>query len=122
MAGFINGSDIFSMPVGIGHRQLLERIGLGDAQEGEELRHVERMGAVVVFWAPSEIAGAAIRRGRLGDTIRHDDEAIHAGHVTHDERFKSFFAGVRGHPSIPYQLPVNQNHAVPTILAHVTAL
>ncbi len=37
--------------VHVGHRQLLERFGLGGAQEGEELRHVERVGAVVVLRA-----------------------------------------------------------------------
>ena len=35
--------------VRVGHRQLLERLGLGGAQEGEELRHIERVGAVVVL-------------------------------------------------------------------------
>ena len=78
--------DVFSV-IGIGHCQLLEGLGLGDAQESEELRHVERMSAVVVIWAPGAVAGATIRRGRLGDHVRHDGKAIHASHVAHDERF-----------------------------------
>ena len=40
----------------IGHRQLLERLGLGSAQEGEELGHIERLGAVVVLRAAGEVA------------------------------------------------------------------
>jgi hypothetical protein len=53
--------------VRVGHRQLLERLGLRGAQEGEELRHVERVGAVVVLRAAGGVAGAAVGRRRLGD-------------------------------------------------------
>ena len=93
--------------IGIGHCQLLEGLGLGDAQESEELRHVKRVGAVVILCAACEVASAAVGRGRFGDPVRHDGKAIHAGHVAHDERFESLFAGVRGHLLHPHQLPIN---------------
>ena len=50
------------------HRQLLERLGLGGAQEGEELGHIERLGAVVVLRAAGEIASAAVASGFSGDS------------------------------------------------------
>ena len=83
--------------VRIGHRQLLERLGLGGAQEGEELRHVERVGAVVVLRAAGDVAGAAVGRRPLGDHVRRDGETVRAGHVPHDQRFEALLAGVGGH-------------------------
>ena len=83
--------------VRVGHRQLLERLGLGGAQEGEELRHVERVGAVVVLRAAGGVAGAAVGRRPLGDRVRDDGETVRAGHVPHDERFEALLAGVGGH-------------------------
>ena len=62
--------------VRVGHRQLLERLGLGGAQEGEELRHVERVGAVVVLRAAGGVAGAAVGRRPFGDHVRDDGETV----------------------------------------------
>ena len=87
--------------VRVGHRQLLEGLGLGGAQEGEELRHVERVGAVVVLRAAGDVAGAAVGRGRFGGRVRRDGQAIHAGHVPHDQRFEALFAGVGGQSPPP---------------------
>jgi hypothetical protein len=44
--------------MGILHRQLCECLGLGSAQEGKQLVHIQRMGAVIVFGAARQIAGA----------------------------------------------------------------
>ena len=83
--------------VRVGQRQLLERLRLGGAQEGEELRHVERVGAVVVLGAAGGVAGAAVGRRWLGDLVRGGGETVRAGHVPHDQRFQALFAGVGGH-------------------------
>ncbi len=83
--------------VRVGHRQLLERLGLGGAQEGEELRHIERVGAVEVLRAAGEVASAAKRLASPPTESGSDGETIHAGHVPHDERFEALLAGVGGH-------------------------
>ncbi len=92
--------------VRVGHPQPLERLGLRGAQEGEELRHVEGVGAVVVPRAAGGVAAAAVGRGRFGGRVRRDGQAIHAGHVSHDQGFEAFFTGVGGaHISAPHARP-----------------
>ena len=80
--------------IGVRERQFRERRGLRGTQESEELRHIERMGAVVVLRAAGGIAGAAVRRLSLGNTVRRHAKAIRPRHVAHDQGFESFFAGV----------------------------
>ena len=80
--------------VRFGQRQLPEGFGLGGAQEGEELRHVERVGAVVVSRAAGDVASAAVGRAHLGSRVRGHGRAIHADHVAHDQRFESLFGDV----------------------------
>ena len=80
--------------VGVGQRQLPESFGLGAAQEGEELRYVERVRAVVVPRAAGDVAGAAVGRAHLCGGVRGDDKAIDAGHVAHDQTLQALLAGV----------------------------
>jgi hypothetical protein len=43
------------------------------------------------------VAGAAVRRRPLGDSVRQGGETVRAGHVLHDQGFESLLAGVGGH-------------------------
>src|SRR5258708_2571686 len=82
---------------GVGHSELLEGFGLGGVQEGEELWYIERVGAVVILRATSEIAGAAVVRGRLGHHTRRDGKTVRAGHVAHDQCFEALLARIGAH-------------------------
>jgi hypothetical protein len=81
----------------VADRQPFERSRLGDAQEGEELRRVERMRAVVVAGAAGGVAAATVGRWPFGDAVRERGKTVRAGHVSHDQRFEAFLAGVGGH-------------------------
>ena len=53
--------DVFGVLV-IGHADFLERLRLRGLEKLKQLRHVERVGAVVIFWISSKPA----RTGSLG--------------------------------------------------------
>ena len=96
--------DVFRVLV-IDHAEFLECFRLGGLQELEKLRHIERVGAVVVFRISGEPAAAGgflrrdcVRRFR-GDAIGCEDQPIRAGHVLHDQRLQSLLADVGAHAS-----------------------
>ena len=69
----------------IGYRQLRERRGLGNAQEGEELGHIERLGAPAALlpmaWRNPEAGHKALRtrhrpRGAAWAAIRSSGELV----------------------------------------------
>src|SRR5258708_7791387 len=80
----------------VGHGPVLVGLGLGHPEKGEELGHIEGMGAVVVLGAAGEVANARGARC-LCHGAGSDGEAIYTGHVAHDERFEALLAGVGGH-------------------------
>src|SRR5687768_8130011 len=62
--------------VRLDHRQFLERLWLRGAQEGEKLRHVECVGAIVIVWASGGVAGATVWWRPFRDAVRDDAETI----------------------------------------------
>ena len=62
----------------------LKGVGLRGAQEGEELRHVERVGAVVVLRVAGGVAGAAVGGRWPGGNVWRGGKTIPVGHVPHD--------------------------------------
>ena len=87
--------------VGADYRQLGERIGLGGAQEGEELGHVECVRAVVVLRAAGGVAGATVSRRAFSHAVRRHGEASGSGHMPDDHGLEALFADVGGHVSSP---------------------
>ena len=64
--------------IGVAYRQPFECSRLGDAQESEELRRVERMRAVVISGAAGGVAAATIGRWPFGDAVRERSKTVRA--------------------------------------------
>ena len=102
--------DVFRVLV-IGDAEFLERFRLCGVQELEQLRHFERVGAVVVLGIAGEPAragrlGGRKGIGRLGDqALGHGRKAVRAGHVAHDQHFEAFLGDVGAHSQAPNTRP-----------------
>src|SRR6266540_203821 len=85
--------DVLAVLV-IDNAELLEVLRLGNAQELEQLRHIDRVCAIVILGIASEPTVTGRQGHFRDDAINAESEPVGAGHVPGDQRFEALLRRV----------------------------
>src|SRR6266481_2006096 len=85
--------DVLTVLV-IDDAEFLESLRLSGAQELEQLRHIERVCAVVILGIASQPTASSGQGHFRDDAVNSESEPVGAGHVSRDQGFQTFLGSV----------------------------